>query len=173
MRSLLFLMIIALPAAAQYQPGYSPNPAQLNYLPNYYNRATQPLSPYLNLMRGSNPAVNYYFGARPGLPTGGVNTFGQAPPYQPFVGMLGGGFLMHSSWPNDGSSPTYEPGGKPVVLRSASHPVLYGNQFLGQGSYASVYASSQGHGSALQPQPGQQQQKTSSTQGVGNSPPHK
>ena len=78
MRSLLLLMILALPAAAQYQPGYAPNPAQLNYLPNYHNRATQPLSPYLNLMRGSNPAVNYYFGARPGLPTGGVNTFGQA-----------------------------------------------------------------------------------------------
>ena len=78
---------------------------------------------------------------------------------------------MQSSLPNDGSSPAYEPGGKPVVLRSASHPVLYGNQFLGQGSFSSVYASSQGHGSALQP--GQQQQKTSSTQGVGNSPAHK
>ena len=41
------------------------------YAPNYYNRANQPLSPYLNLLRGSNTAVNYFYGARPGLPSGG------------------------------------------------------------------------------------------------------
>jgi hypothetical protein len=41
------------------------------YAPNYYNRNNQPLSPYLNLLRGSNTAVNYFYGARPGLPSGG------------------------------------------------------------------------------------------------------
>ncbi|MEZ6139886.1 MAG: hypothetical protein R3B84_04865 [Zavarzinella sp.] len=36
-----------------------------------YNRRSQPLSPYLNLLRGGNVAANYYYGARPGLPAGG------------------------------------------------------------------------------------------------------
>ena len=44
-----------------------------------YNRAAQPLSPYLNLLRGGNNAVNYFYGVRPGT--------------QPnaFTGMFGGG----------------------------------------------------------------------------------
>lgn len=41
------------------------------YAPNYSNRTNQPLSPYLNLLRGSNTAVNYFYGARPSLPSGG------------------------------------------------------------------------------------------------------
>jgi hypothetical protein len=41
------------------------------FAPNFYNPANQPLSPYLNLLRGNNTAVNYYYGARPGLPAGG------------------------------------------------------------------------------------------------------
>jgi hypothetical protein len=55
------------PARAQMsQPG---NPS--GYVPNFYNRGNQPLSPYLNLLRGGNNAVNYYYGARPGLQSGG------------------------------------------------------------------------------------------------------
>ncbi len=42
------------------------------YAPNYYNRNSQPLSPYLNLLRGGNPAVNYFYGVRPGLMNGAV-----------------------------------------------------------------------------------------------------
>jgi len=38
--------------------------------PNIYNPQTQPLSPYLNLL-GNNPAVNYFYRTRPGLPAGG------------------------------------------------------------------------------------------------------
>lgn len=167
MRSLLLLMILALPAAAQYQNGYVPNPNQLNYLPNYYNRATQPLSPYLNLLRGSNPAVNYYYGARPGLPTGGVNIFGQAPPYQPFVGVMGGGFLPQAQIPSDETTPAYDQGGRPVALRSASHPVIFGNQFASHGSFASVYANNQNR-NAVTPAAGQH---SSSVHGVGTSPP--
>jgi hypothetical protein len=165
MRSLLFLMILSLPVAAQYQNGYAPNPNPLNYLPNYYNRANQPLSPYLNLLRG-NPAVNYYYGARPGLPTGGVNVFGQAPPYQPFVGVMGGGFLPQSRLQNDGTTPAYEPGGKPITLPSASHPIIFGNTFANHGGFASVYASAMSR--AGMPPSGQQR---SSAQGVGSSPP--
>jgi hypothetical protein len=36
------------------------------YAPNMYNRQGQPLSPYLNMLRGGNAAVNYYYGVRPG-----------------------------------------------------------------------------------------------------------
>jgi hypothetical protein len=35
-----------------------------------YNRQAQPLSPYLNLLRGGNEAVNYYYGVRPGTQPG-------------------------------------------------------------------------------------------------------
>ena len=68
MRNLLVLPVLllaAFPVAAQYP--YSQNPAQpqQNYLPNFYNRQTQPLSPYLNLLRGGDPGINYYYGVRP------------------------------------------------------------------------------------------------------------
>ena len=52
-----------------------------------YNRGSQPLSPYLNLLRGSNPAVNYYYGVRPGTGPGAfTGIFGQlgAGPRQTF-----------------------------------------------------------------------------------------
>jgi len=45
-------------------PSY--NGAQSPFVPNYFNRASQPVSPYLNLLRGGNPAVNYFYGVRPG-----------------------------------------------------------------------------------------------------------
>lgn len=37
------------------------------YMPNYFDRARQPLSPYMGLFLGQIPAVDYYFGVRPGL----------------------------------------------------------------------------------------------------------
>jgi hypothetical protein len=37
-----------------------------SFAPNAYNRSAQPLSPYLNMLRGGNPAVNYFYGVRPG-----------------------------------------------------------------------------------------------------------
>jgi hypothetical protein len=64
-------------ASAQSAP---PNPSA--YAPNYYNRANQPLSPYLNLLRGNNTAVNYFYGARPGLPSGGYTGIFQNPTMQ-------------------------------------------------------------------------------------------
>src|SRR5438445_538378 len=67
-------------ASAQYQqypyPNYPPlNPA--NVMPNVYNPQYQPLSPYLNLLRGGNAGVNYYYGVRPGT-VGGAGPFGGA-----------------------------------------------------------------------------------------------
>src|SRR6266480_6093119 len=49
------------------------------FMPNIYNPQTQPLRPYLNLFRGSNPATNYYYGVRPGTVGGGGGGFGGAP----------------------------------------------------------------------------------------------
>jgi hypothetical protein len=65
------------PQTARAQMTGSSNPS--GYAPNMYNRAGQPLSPYLNLLRGGNNAVNYFYGVRPGT--------------QPnaFMGMFGGG----------------------------------------------------------------------------------
>src|SRR5215207_4743706 len=60
-------------ATAQVTPGYPqygsggaiPDPYSFGPT-NPYNRTNQPLSPYLNLLRGGNPAVNYSYGVRPG-----------------------------------------------------------------------------------------------------------
>jgi hypothetical protein len=56
--------LAALPQAARAQTTGPANPG--GYAPNMYNRAAQPLSPYLNLLRGGNNAVNYFYGVRPG-----------------------------------------------------------------------------------------------------------
>ncbi|MSR52073.1 MAG: hypothetical protein EXS09_02140 [Gemmataceae bacterium] len=49
------------------------------YAPNMSNRSAQPLSPYLNLLRGGNTAVNYFYGVRPGTqPSAFSAVFGQS-----------------------------------------------------------------------------------------------
>ena len=79
-------------AASAQQPsqfgGLSPNFQTTPYTQNspyglngYYNPGNQPLSPYLNMLRGGNPAVNYYYFVRPGL---NQNSFGD-----PFLGSTG------------------------------------------------------------------------------------
>jgi hypothetical protein len=60
------LMLLSSSASAQGTNPSSPN----GYAPNMYNRGGQPLSPYLNLLRGGNNAVNYFYGVRPGTQTG-------------------------------------------------------------------------------------------------------
>jgi hypothetical protein len=107
-----------------YQPGYGQVPNPGAYLPNFYNPQNQPLSPYLNLLRGGNPAVNYYYGVRPGTPAGGMMPYGNTmfnsifgPRYQ---------YLPQASMPLDPGGEAFEPGGREVTLRSAGHPVLYG-----------------------------------------------
>jgi hypothetical protein len=172
MKTLLTLTVLAgtLGVAHAQYPG-TPSAPPLNYLQNYYNRQQQPLSPYLNLLRGQNPGVNYYYGVRPGTPAGGANVFGQAPMYNPFVGLSAGGFLPQSSQPNDGNAVPYDVGGQPVVLRSAGHNVLYGNIFLGHGSYLSVNA--QGVGRSVLPGGQQMAVPRASTQGLGTAPPRR
>lgn len=53
-----------LPSIPYLPPSGSINP--YNLMPNIYNPQAQPLSPYLNLLSGINPGVNYYYGVRPG-----------------------------------------------------------------------------------------------------------
>lgn len=135
MRAVAFVLLTAAPAVAQY-PAQPPG----GFAPNYFNRQTQPLSPYLNLFRGSNPATNYYYGVRPGLPSGGLTPFGTVPQPQPQLGTLSGGFLPQASTAFDINAPQMDAGGQPVQLRSAGHTTVYGNQFNGHGGYQAVYA---------------------------------
>ena len=62
--ALAALALALLPAVARSQVPGQVNPNA--YAPNMYNRSGQPLSPYLNLLRGGSTAVNYYYGVRPG-----------------------------------------------------------------------------------------------------------
>src|SRR3954469_24794181 len=94
MKKALAIAALALagwPAGARAQMTSPNNPS--GYAPNMYNRAGQPLSPYLNLLRGGNNAVNYFYGVRPGT--------------QPnaFLGMFGGG--------GAGQRQTFSPGADP------------------------------------------------------------
>jgi hypothetical protein len=57
-------LLALVPQTARAQTTGPANPS--GYAPNMYNRAAQPLSPYLNLLRGGNNAVNYFYGVRPG-----------------------------------------------------------------------------------------------------------
>lgn len=64
------------PSSARAQITSPSNPS--GYAPNMYNRSGQPLSPYLNLLRGGNNAVNYFYGVRPGTQPGAyMGMFGQ------------------------------------------------------------------------------------------------
>jgi hypothetical protein len=114
--ALAALSLALVPAAARAQvPGQvSPNA----YAPNMYNRQAQPLSPYLNMLRGGNPAVNYYYGVRPGTQPGA------------FTGM----FAQNAAGPRQTFFPvvdtladlTEEPQ-SPLRVAPTGHPVGFNN----------------------------------------------
>jgi hypothetical protein len=91
-------------------------------MPNIYNPVNQPLSPYLNLLRNSNPATNYYYGVRPGT-TGGTGLGIGAP-------LSAGGGNRPLFFPQLAGAPDplqpREPG-KGDVLPPAGHPVFFNN----------------------------------------------
>ena len=93
-------------------------------MPNIYNPVNQPLSPYLNLLRGGNTAANYYYGVRPG--TVGLGVQGSAG--APFVAGGGNRTLF---FPQLASAPdplAGDPSGKPGdALPPAGHPVVFNN----------------------------------------------
>jgi hypothetical protein len=111
-------------AAAQYPPpgvggGYGPiNPN--NLMPNIYNPQTQPLSPYLNLLRGGNLATDYYYGVRPGTVGMAPRGFGGAP-------FVAGGGNRPLFFPQFTGGPDPLSAGGDYVLPPAGHPVVFGN----------------------------------------------
>lgn len=118
--------------AAAQQPGFSsggqnygvpgyPTFNPQNAMPNIYNPRTQPLSPYLNLLRGGNAGVNYYYGVRPGT-TGGGAMFGAGGSggFGPRVG----GFQFQ--YTPDDALLLPEPG-EGYVLPPAGHPTVFNN----------------------------------------------
>jgi hypothetical protein len=78
--ALAIVAITALSLGSETARGQITSPSNPSgYAPNMYNRAGQPLSPYLNLLRGGNNAVNYFYGVRPGTqPSAFTGMFGQA-----------------------------------------------------------------------------------------------
>jgi hypothetical protein len=131
-----FLLGLAGAASAQYpygggyggyggyggfgSPGYGSAP---NVMPNIYNPRTQPLSPYLNLLRGGNPGVNYYYGVRPGT------VGGAAAPLAP--GIAPGGnrpayFPVQYGDADPLELPTADTD-RGYVIPPAGHPVMFNN----------------------------------------------
>lgn len=118
-------------ASAQFQGfgqpgsggGYGPNSG---FAPNIYNPQSQPLSPYLNMFRGSgNPAANYYFGTRPGTVGGGGGGGGGAPNIA-FGGNRGLFFPQLASGPDPFDLPEADPASH-TALPPAGHPVYFNN----------------------------------------------
>lgn len=112
-------------AAAQYPNPFGP-PGSGNFMPNIYNPQSQPLSPYLNMFRGTgNPAANYYFGTRPGTVGGAGGAMGGAPNIA-----LGGNralfFPQLASGPDSSGLPEADPGSG-TVLPPAGHQVVFAN----------------------------------------------
>ncbi len=142
--TLLILLATAATARAQYPPPYQGGypaqaPAQGGYPGQYPGQSyppgagvgvpgglRPPLSPYLNLLRGGDPAVNYYYGVRPGLA-------GAASPYGAVTGGPALGFnQLRNGFLPAGANPTQEPtllppaGQEIPSLPSSAHPVSYG-----------------------------------------------
>ena len=117
----------------QFQPYVNPN----QFMPNIYNPASQPLSPYLYTVRGNNPAVDYFFGTRPGTLGMGSRGMGGAPFMAP-----GGNrmifFPQLQSAPDPLQSNVTSEGS---VLGPAGHPVVFNNTL---GYFPSPYGQAGG-----------------------------
>jgi hypothetical protein len=101
-----------------------------SFAPNFFNRSQQPLSPYLNLLRGGNPAVNYFYGVRPGLSPGVSGVGGGFAPANAGLGPPGTGnrFYLQPSQLQDElpSQPLDAAQPRPNnLILSAAHPVVF------------------------------------------------
>jgi hypothetical protein len=99
-------------------PGTAGIPAQPGYRP--------PLSPYLNLLRGGDPSINYYYAVRPGVMAG-------VAPMGSLSGAPGQGFnQLRSGFLPAAANPSQEPVKFPVAgveipsLPTSAHPVSFG-----------------------------------------------
>jgi hypothetical protein len=128
------------------------NYLQNNFMPNIYNPQNQPLSPYLYTVRGANPAVDYYFGTRPGTLGMGNRGTGGAP----FMAM-GGNRMMF--FPQLAYAPEPFQAGvtsQGSVLPPAGHPVVFNNTM---GYYPSSFGQAGGRRPGLAGIGGSGQQK--------------
>lgn len=125
-------LLVALGLAAAAQSPYYPampngqNP-QTQFAPNFYDRQSQPLSPYLNLLRGGNPAINYYYGVRPGTvsgvaPMGGLGAMQSQRPFS----QLRMGFLPAAANPTQEPTVLPESGVDIKSLPPSGHPISFG-----------------------------------------------
>ncbi len=121
-----FLMSVAVlgttaVASAQY-PQYPPSPYYLppGAMSNGGNPQNQPLSPYLNLLRGGNPGVNYYYGVRPGTVGGAGQGLGA-----PFTAMGGNRAPFFPQLANAPDPLQPREVGAGDVLPPAGHPVVF------------------------------------------------
>lgn len=126
-------------AFGQYNPPSpivpsGPIQAPAQFGPNFYNRSAQPLSPYLNILRGANPGVNYYYGV--GSPTQN-NSIRSPLAGSPFV-------YQYSGYPIDAGQLQPTQG---YVLPPAGHLNTYGNYFGISGNSIPGYGQSRGVGS--------------------------
>ncbi len=80
--------------------------------------AGQPLSPYLNLLRGGNNAVNYYYGVRNNGLSGGFGSGGNSQG-SPFGGRFVPTPETISEFPEDNRDP--------LKLGPTGHPTAFGN----------------------------------------------
>ena len=119
MLTAVVVLATAAAAAAQYpSPYYQPPGA----MPNVYNPVSQPLSPYLNLLRGGSPAVNYYYGVRPGT-VGGTGQ-GLGAPFTAPGGQRQMFFPQMVNSPDPLIPRELSPGS---VLPPAGHPTVFNN----------------------------------------------
>jgi hypothetical protein len=137
------------PQPGQVPPGqygpfdqFGPFPNQNNFMPNIYNPQTQPLSPYLYGVRGTNPAVDYYFGTRPGT----VGMGGRGSGGGPFMAQGGS---RPAFFPQLAYAPEpFQQGVTSVnsVLPPAGHPVVFNNTL---GFFPSAFGQAGGSRSGL------------------------
>lgn len=100
----------------------------LNYVPGFGVGVTPPLSPYLNLLRGGNPAVNYFYGVRPWQAANAYQqSAAQAAPSLAYS-QVRSGYIPAAGNPSD-QPVEVPPAGQPVTLSPSGHPVVFGNRF--------------------------------------------
>ena len=115
------VLLGSLPAFGQFIIQNGGGAGSNNQMPNIYNTQNQPLSPWLNMQR-NNPAVNYFFGARPGTAAGGyIGTNGN------LMGMSNNSFMQQSFFPYVDTLASVEPGINAPGMMPSGHPVAFNN----------------------------------------------
>jgi hypothetical protein len=130
------------PYGQQYPyPGGGFGGTQGGFMPNIYNPQTQPLSPYLNLLRGGNTGVNYYYGVRPGT-VGGFGGYGGPSSLAP-----GGNRALFFPQIAQSQEPVDLPEAtEGYSLPPAGHPVVFNNTL---GYYPYPFGRGYGYGRGM------------------------